>query len=366
MLSNLAIWRTRWRALAAGIALGAVLFAPAASAYFSARRVVGERPREEVYAGSATWRNYLATPESNRLYGWSAARFGAHERRLFPGLMVLVLTAVGLWPPWSAVRSAYALGLAFAIDLTLGFNGLTYGFLYDHVLPFHALRIPALATILVGFSLAVLAGHGAARLLGSFRAPGARAALTLMFCFAVLVEGHSMPLNLTTSRKSPSDLRGLVARQADSPTAVLVELPVAREDPTFMYYSTFHWQTLVNGYSGFFPKSFIQIGGSLNDFPSAASLHALRTRGVRYVAIHGELLTSEEYQRIVQAVDRCRCGLVWWPGAHGRAARSASIGSKSFSTDAGHRWSIPRGADSEDVKDPLRMLVVQDQPVETL
>jgi len=311
MLSNLTIWRTRWRALAIGVVVGGILFAPAATAYFGARRSVGERPRQEIYVGSATWRNYLAAPQSNRLYGWSAQRFGAHERRLFPGVMVVVLAIVCLWPPWSAIRAAYALGLAFAVDLTLGFNGLTYEFLYNHVLPFHALRIPALATILVGFSLAVLAGLGTARVLDFVPSAGARAALTALFCTTMLVEAVAMPVGLTKLPKNPPPIyEDLLRDKADSPTAVIVELPVAREDPTLMYYSTFHWQTLVNGYSGFFPESFIRIGQKLLDFPSATSLDALRTRGVRYVLLHGELIEPREYQRIVRAVDECRCGLV--------------------------------------------------------
>jgi hypothetical protein len=310
MLSTPTIWRTRWRALAAGIALSGVLFAPAATAYVGARRAVGERSREEIYAGSATWRNYLAAPQSSRLYGWSAQRFGAHERRLFPGVMVVVLAIVAMWPPWSAIRVAYALGLAFAVDLTLGFNGLTYEFLYHHVLPFHALRIPALATILVGFSLAVLAGHGVARVLDCVKSSRARVALTVMFCVIVLGEGCSVPVTLTSVPQYPPLIyEDLLRDKADSPRAVLVELPVAREDPTFMYYSTFHWQTLVNGYSGFFPESFVRIGKSLLDFPSATALDALRTRGVRYVLLHGELLEPREYQRIARAVAECGCGL---------------------------------------------------------
>jgi len=65
----------------------------------------------------------------------------------------------------------------------------------------------------------------------------------------------------------------------------------------------------VNGYSGFFPESYIRIGQRLLDFPSSTSLDALRTRGVRYVLLHGEMIERREYQRIVRAVDECRCGL---------------------------------------------------------
>ncbi len=118
MLSNPSVSRTRLRPLAAGVVLAVALLAPAGRAYLEARALVGERSAEENISLSATWTNYLAAPAPNKLYGWSADRFGALERRLFPGMVALVLAAVALWPPWSPIRVAYALGLAFAVDLS--------------------------------------------------------------------------------------------------------------------------------------------------------------------------------------------------------------------------------------------------------
>src|SRR4029079_11717347 len=127
-------------------------------------------------ARSATWRNYLAAPYPSLLYGSTAEKFGEAERRLFPrvpavlaaageaerrlfpGFLAMLLAAVALWPPLSAPRAAYGLGLLVAVDLSLGFNGFAYRFLYDHLLPFRALRIPARMGVMSGFSLAVLAG----------------------------------------------------------------------------------------------------------------------------------------------------------------------------------------------------------------
>jgi len=108
------------------------------------------------------------------------------------------------------------------------------------VLAFHALRIPALAAILVGFSLAVLAGFGAARVLDSINTTRARVALTAVFCVAMLVDGASIPLGLMSVPKSPPPIYAdLLFDKADSPRAVIAELPLTREDPTLMYYSTF-------------------------------------------------------------------------------------------------------------------------------
>src|SRR5438876_5034313 len=316
LLSNMSVERTRLRVLAAGVMLAIVLVAPAGKAYLGAREAVGERGVEENVAFSARWRNYLAAPDTNRLYGWSADRFGAIERRLFPGLVAVTLAAVALWPPWSATRAAYALGLVFAVDLTLGFHGLMYRFLYAHLAPFRALRIPALAVILVGFSLAVLAGFGVARMSSRITSPSFRAALVPVLCVAVLVEACSIPVSLMTIPAAPPLIYTDLLRDiGDSPPATIVELPMIigqseyYHDQIYMYYSTFHWQTLVNGYSGFFPPSYLQLVAVMRGFPDARSLDALRVRGARYAVIHGERLAPDAYQRLIHAIDGCRCQL---------------------------------------------------------
>ena len=213
----------------------------------------------------------------------------------------------------AAVRVAYIVGLVFAVDLSFGFHGCVYRFLYEHVMPFRALRAPALAAILVGFSLAVLAGYGAARISSRLRSARARAMLALALSGAVLVECRSSPLRLRTVPGGPpaiyADLLDDIRRSGRTPPAVIVEVPMFREEPTYMYYSLFHWQRLVNGYSGFYPPSYIRLVEAMQLFPDDFALRALRASGARYALIHGELLEADEYRRIVRRVDTCRCGL---------------------------------------------------------
>jgi hypothetical protein len=315
-ISNVSVVRSRLPVLAAAVAVALLLFAPAARAYLGAHQVVGERGTYENSLFSATLTDYLAAPDSNVLYGWSADRFGSSERRLFPGLVAVAFAAVALWPPWSAVRVVYAIGLLFAIDLTFGFNGVTYRFLYDHVALFRALRIPALAVILVGFSLAVLAGFGVARMLARLRTGSARAALTSVSCLVVLLECQSTPPPLLAVPGTPPEIYADLVRDAgDTAPATIIEVPLIfgaspdYHDQIYMYYSTFHWQTLINGYSGFFPPSYLRMAADMRGFPDATSLDALHERHARYAVIHGERLEPEDYQRLIRAIDDCRCGL---------------------------------------------------------
>src|SRR5262249_4609580 len=108
-------WRRWLPGLAAGVGTALLLVPPAADHYYSASEIVGERGSFENRKFSAEWSDYLAAPDTNVLLGWTAARFGGGvERQLFQGVVAVALAAIALWPPWSAVRSAYALGLAFA------------------------------------------------------------------------------------------------------------------------------------------------------------------------------------------------------------------------------------------------------------
>ncbi len=298
--------RARLVALLAAAAIVAVAMVPAGRAYLAAREVVGERGRAEVANGSATWRNYLAPPEVNAVYGKVFARFMEPERRLFPGFVAVALAIVGLWPPLSARRLAYGLGLLLAFDVSLGFNGLMYPALYDYFLPFRALRIPARMGIMVGFSLAVLAGYGATRIAGRLPSPRSRRVVLGVLGVLMLAEYASTPLPLWKAPLGPPEVYAdLLRDRADSPTAVLFEFPtLTLYDPAYLYYSTFHWQSLINGYSGFFPPSYARLVRDVQNFPDQSSIEAIKSHGVRYLVIHGEYLFGARYETLIPQLDR--------------------------------------------------------------
>jgi hypothetical protein len=328
-----AMSRGRLVALLAAGAVLVVVMVPAGRAYLNARKVVGERGRAEVADGSATWRNYLAPPEVNAVYGKVFARFMQPERRLFPGFVAIALAMVGLWPaprqkttkPGNherdgsgcrafvcsrfrgySVRLAYALGLLLAFDVSLGFNGIVYRALYDYFLPFRALRIPARMGIMVGFSLAVLAGYGATRIAERLRAVQTRRVVLVTIGALMLVEYASWPLPLWYAPVAPPPVYDDIARdRGDSPTAVLFEFPTGHmEDPEYLYYSTFHWQSLVNGYSGFFPPSYVKVVKAMQNFPDEVAMDAIKSHGARYLVIHGEWLYGARYQTLIPELDR--------------------------------------------------------------
>lgn len=85
--------------------------------------------------------------------------------------------------------------------------------------------------------------------------------------------------------------------------AVVFEVPINRKDTRFMYYSTFHWQSLVNGYSGFHSPRYARLDQQLRHFPAHDALHELARLQVRYFVIHGEMMAPEQYRELTAALD---------------------------------------------------------------
>ena len=159
--------------------------------------------------------------------------------------------------------------------------------------------------LFVGLSLSVLAGYGVARLGSRIQSAGLRRAIVATACALILLESRSDTLTLQAIPSSPPEIYADLTKDiGDSPTAAIVEFPQASSMPTYMYYSTFHWQNLLNGYSGFFPPSYIDLVYRLESFPDADSLDALRRRGTRYVVVHQQLMPPDRWERIVTGAER--------------------------------------------------------------
>jgi hypothetical protein len=160
--------------------------------------------------------------------------------------------------------------------------------------------------LFVGFSLAVLAGNGVSRLAGGLASQTMRRALFATAAVLMLAEYASRPIELAEIRTSAPDVYADIVRdRGDGPTAALFEFPAsAQDDPTYLYYSTFHWQNLINGYSGFFPPPYLRLLDVMKTFPDDTSIEALRARGAAYLVIHGERLYGDRYETLIPQLDQ--------------------------------------------------------------
>src|SRR5262249_47747321 len=144
------------------------------------------------------------------------------ERALFPGVVPIALAVVGVAPPVGLARLAYSAGLLLAFDGSLGFNGVSYPFLYRWFKPIRGLRVPARFSVLVALSLAILSGYGVRRLLNRTRSGAAR---HLIFA-ALIVAGIANPwpvLDLRRVWREPPPVYGALAGASH---VVLAEFPI--------------------------------------------------------------------------------------------------------------------------------------------
>jgi HEAT repeat protein len=163
-----------------------------------------------------------------------------------------------------------------------------YLWLYEHVPGFMGMRVPARMSVMVSLCLTVLGGMGVAAVARRFSRPRARAVYVALTIALMLVEFCPAP---TECYRVPltDDARALcrwLAEQADAPVVCHFPFPCGpgrwhlQSYP--MHLSTFHWQRMVNGYSGFQPPLQGALCRRLSEFPQAAALHALQALGVRY------------------------------------------------------------------------------------
>lgn len=289
------------RACVLGAALAATLSGIYSIPYSAAAGRVGTRSLHEIQTFSARPRDYRVATPTNVLYG---ARYPAvAERQLFPGILASLLALAGLLLVSPTVMVvAYLIGLILAFELSLGAYGLVYPLLYEHVDIFRGLRAPARASVFVLLFLGVLAAHGTAALTSALTMRMRRAVAALV-CVILLLEYRVASLRLVPYHNAPPPLYMLLARL---PHGVVAEFPMPSptslpgHDPRVAYMSTFHWMPLVNGYSGFYPPSYLHRLARMARFPDQESVASLRRDNVRYVVVHEDGYRAGERLRIVE------------------------------------------------------------------
>jgi hypothetical protein len=282
--------------LVLGAILAGIVVAPYAMLYLGTKSRVGGRSESETLYFSARPSSYKMATETNYLYGEGSAEYGRAERRLFPGLLPILLALVGLLlrrPSDEAI--AYLVALALAFEMSLGLQGYSFTFLYHHAPIFDSLRAPARLGVFVLFFLSLLAAYGHAALEAVMPRRG-RPVLALAVCAVLMLEYWVAPLPLTAYPNTAPPLYAWLARQ---PPGIVAEFPMPRvntlpgDEARYAYMSTFHWMPLVNGYSGYYPPSYMNRIETLRRVPDRMALDRLRRDQVRYIIVHASSYPRE-------------------------------------------------------------------------
>ena len=287
--------------LCLGALLAVALTLPYALPYLAATQELGPRPAGDVLTFSADWGSYLSAPQQNWLWGWTAWNYSGNERHLFPGIVAVALALIGLARQPRKLAWAYFALALLAVELSLGLNGALYRWLYDHLFAFRGFRAPARFAILACCAMSVLAGFGYQVLQRLLADRPARTFLLATLLVAIGVEAGSSPLALAVQ---PTAVPPVYRFLQSVPRSVIVEFPVRDYNPTYMFWSTYHWHSLLNGYSGYSPSDQADTMSLMESFPDDESIERLKELGVRYVLVHQAFYGPADYADLMDQVSR--------------------------------------------------------------
>jgi hypothetical protein len=307
LLQLLAMPKSEAPRILGALLLGAILLAVVsglyARPYLGNSLRVGLRSASETTMFSAKPRDYLAATETNLLYGEPLR--GRPERRLLPGVVAVLAALVGLLlvapAPWTV---AYAIGGVAAFELSLGMYGLIYPDLYSQLGLLQGLRAPARASLLCLMFLAALAARGCAAIEGLLPA-NLRKLVPGVVIPALLLEYWVAPLPLLPYPNSAPPVYAWLSQQ---PRGLVAEFPVPQvttlpgREPAYAYMSTFHWKPLLNGYSGYFPPSYLNHLVGLKDFPARSAIDRLRRTGVTYLVLHSTAYDTAVFKQLLETL----------------------------------------------------------------
>jgi hypothetical protein len=293
----------------AGPALALVLAAVVAWAAYAPHRAAQaryglDRTKAELVHWSARMESYLDPGPEPWLPHLRALRGGFRTGEpLYPGLMVLGLAAVG---SASLRRSAparlglalFGLGFLFSLGPEVRALGLTLPGPFEALRSFQSVRLlrtPSRMAVLALLGLGLLAAVGFARL--SARWPRWRHPVFAALAALAMVEAFPAALLRLVRPVPPPPPAALWL--AAAPRGPELELPwdEAHDGALYVYWSTAHWQPMVNGWGGFEPPGNFSLGLLGRRWPGPGVARTLRGVGVRYVLVHTALLTDAQRER---------------------------------------------------------------------
>lgn len=316
-------WRTRlyktaifWIKMFLLSLASCVILIPLYYPYFAVHRALAfSRNLSEVILYSAQFQHLFAVPQWNRVWGRLFGSEGEHEWQLYPGLITVFLvvfavvklkslrTSEKMHKIFYGQMAIFALLLSFGPKIKIMDRQILTGpymLLYKIVPGFSSLRVPSRLFVLVMLALSVLAGYGVLFWLRKCTSMKKKLALGTLLGILIFLDFASIPLPLVSIEVGDQIPPIYSSVKKLPPGAALIELPMPNlglgraYDTFYMYYSTFHWRPIVNGYCGFNPPGYLIVREAMEAFPSEASLNLLRDLDVGYVVVHTQGFRSEK------------------------------------------------------------------------
>ena len=177
-----------------------------------------------------------------------------------------------------------------------------YHLLYKFVPGFSIIRSPARFSIFLALFLAILAGVGMLWVYRRIR-PRWRWGFIPLLISITIFELWPAPLRFVKVAGAVDELPPIYQQMRKlPPETVLIEFPLTlspseqgkEASARQMYFSTFYWYRLVDGYSSFAPKAHADLVNVLRRSDIAPALSALGAFGVEYVVAHWDEMNAQE------------------------------------------------------------------------
>jgi hypothetical protein len=305
--------RRGWLAALGGLALCGVAAGLLAVPYLSVRESFPSFGRELTNLGPLG-ADFLHTDPRLSVWGDLLGRgsgWPVYGEPAFPGVVLLILGLVGLAAAWRGDGSARRVALVAVALITIGaLLGLgtaatgwrawsPYRILFEFVPGWRALRATGRGWAVGLLGLGLLAGYGVCSLARAIthrttaRPARVLGVVAVLAVGCVLVEGHAKWGDaLVTVRASSAD-RALA--EIAGPGGVLYLPALEPREPARpfsgfrqaanVYGTTEHHRRTPNGYSGFFPPSWVRTSRIAEDLPNREAITRIRALGVRYVIV---------------------------------------------------------------------------------
>jgi hypothetical protein len=205
--------------------------------------------------------------------------------------------------------SIYAGMLILAFLFTFGLDG-PYYFLYKYFPGFDGLRVTSRFQIFVMFSLAVLAAFSVSAVWKRLKGRG-KPVFVAAVSLLILAENFSLPIPLTrvpVKEEIPEVYRWLGSQKGED--FALLELPLPQPTQSFcvldcprLYFSTFHWKSLVNGFSGYASPVYEELTRRWQKNSLEQNIEDLRVLRLRYLLIHSSECKDQNIEEIIQRLN---------------------------------------------------------------
>jgi len=301
-------WHHRrfWLTTLSGVVVVLLLILPVALPQLASIQEMGfSRSAQTIARSSALPADYLHPSPTLRESDWLPWR-SVSKQSLFPGIGLVSLALAGAlvcsrqpgqrpWIGYLLFGTAIALLMSLGPNLRIG-SWQPYSLLRVYVPGFSSLRSPFRLGHFVQVYTALLAATFLAHLWQRGRR-GWSVALAMLVVF----ELAPYPSQLTS-------IPPTIQTQAIRPPAII--LPFPESGATAAFAKTTGWMvsmlaepvSLVNGYSGFFPRLQSQLRSLLADFPTPRGLAALRALGVQTILIEAAVIDSLEQAGLATSV----------------------------------------------------------------